>query len=219
MSAKTRLVLADDHRILLAGLRKIIEAERDLEIVGEATTGVEAMKLVREQRPDVALVDISMPELGGIALTRRLTQEHASVRVIMLTLHEDRAYVNQALQAGARGYVLKRAAAENLIGAIRAVMNGGTYVDSEVARRLFDARPKRASPAASIAPVSHLTDRELQVLKLIALGHTNKEVSRRLDVGVKSVETYKARAAEKLALRTRAEIVRYASAQGWLADG
>jgi DNA-binding NarL/FixJ family response regulator len=212
---KTRIALADDHPIVLAGLRNLIEAEQDLELVGEATSGLSALKLIRDARPDVALVDISMPELNGILLSRRLADECPSVRVMVLTLHEDPAYVKQALAAGVRGYVLKRSAAENLVHAIRAVLVGGLYVDPAVAKRMFEPKPAGRA-ARDGAP--DLTERETEVLKLAATGFTNKEIARRLDVGVKSVETYKARGIEKLGLRTRADIVRYASAQGWLAD-
>lgn len=218
MSAKIRLVLADDHPIVLAGLRNLIEVEAEFDLVGKATSGLAALKLIREQQPDVAVVDISMPELNGIVLSRRLADEIPSVRVIVLTLHEDRAYVRQALEAGIRGYVLKRSAAENLVHAIRAVLVGGLYVDPAIAHRMFDNNRKRSGRTLPGTVVPNLTEREAEVLKLVALGFTNKEIARRLDVGVKSVETYKGRGAEKLGFKTRAEFVRYAAAQGWLAD-
>jgi DNA-binding NarL/FixJ family response regulator len=135
---------------------------------------------------------------------------------MVLTLHEDRAYLKQALDAGVRGYVLKRSAAENLIHGIRAVLCGGLYVDPAIANRMFDDAPLRGRSVKGAMP--ELTGREAEVLKLAAHGLANKEIARRLDIGAKSVETYKARATEKLGLKTRAEIVRYASAQGWLAD-
>jgi len=217
VSVRIRIVLCDDHPIVLAGLRNLIEAEDDLDLVGEATNGIAALKVIREQRPDVAIVDISMPELNGIVLARRLAEEMSSVRVLMLTLHEDRAYLKQALEAGVRGYVLKRSAAGNLVHAIRAVIVGGLYVDPAIVDRVFDAQSSRNRRSAIRSAMPDLTDREAEVLKLAALGLTNKEIARRLDVGVKSVETYKARGLEKLSLKTRAELVRYASAQGWLA--
>jgi DNA-binding NarL/FixJ family response regulator len=213
---KTRVVLADDHPIVLNGLRNLIRAEDDLDLVGEASSGLAALKLIREKQPDIAVVDISMPELNGILLSRRLAEELPSVRILVLTLHEDRAYVKQALDAGVRGYILKRSAAENLVQAIRAVVIGGLYLDPAIAYRMFDASPKHAGRSKSSVAAPDLTDREAEVLKLVALGFTNKETARQLDVGVKSVETYKARGAEKLGLKTRAELVRYASVQGWL---
>jgi DNA-binding NarL/FixJ family response regulator len=218
VSAAIRIILADDHPIVLSGLRNLITAQSDFELVGDASSGMAALRLVRETRPDVAVVDISMPELNGILLARRLSDEMPGVRVMVLTLHEDRAYLKQALDAGVRGYVLKRSAAENLIHAIRAVMVGGLYVDPAIANRVFDAVPQRGARQPGNINIPDLTERETEVLKLVALGFTSKEIARRLDVGVKSVETYKARGTEKLGLKSRAELVRYAAAQGWLAD-
>jgi DNA-binding NarL/FixJ family response regulator len=213
---KIRIVLADDHPIVLDGLRNLIRAEPDLQLVGEAASGLSALKIIREQRPDVAVLDISMPELNGILLSRRLNGEMPGLRLLVLTLHEDRAYLNQALEAGVRGYVLKRSAVENLVQAIRAVMVGGLYIDPAIVGRVFESKQvnKRLAARKGVAPA--LTDREADVLKMAALGFTNKEIASRLDVGVKSIETYKARGLEKLGLKTRAELVRYASGQGWL---
>ena len=217
MRGPTRIVLADDHPIVLNGLRNLIQAEDDLDLVGEASTGLAALRVIREQRPDVAVVDISMPELNGIMLSRRVAEEMPSTRLLVLTLHEDRAYVNQAMEAGVMGYVLKRSAAENLVQAIRAVVIGGRYVDPAIADRMGDPCPKRPG-GLRVGGATSLTEREAEVLKLVALGFTLKEIAHRLAVGVKSVETYKARGWEKLGLKTRAELVRYASAQGWLAN-
>jgi len=216
VTGKIRIVLADDHPIVLDGLRNLIRAEPDLQLVGEAASGLSALKIIREQRPDVAVLDISMPELNGIVLSRRLAGEMPDLRLLVLTLHEDRAYLNQALEAGVRGYVLKRSAVENLVQAIRAVMVGGLYIDPAIVGRVFESKQvnKRLAARKGVAPA--LTDREADVLKMAALGFTNKEIASRLDVGVKSIETYKARGLEKLGLKTRAELVRYASGQGWL---
>jgi DNA-binding NarL/FixJ family response regulator len=213
---KTRIVLADDHPIVLDGLRNLVRAEPDFELVGEATSGLAALKNIRENTPDIAVLDISMPELNGIVLCRRLTGEMPALRVLILSLHEDRAYVNQAMEAGARGYILKRSAVENLVHGIRAVAVGGSYLDPAISGRLLDGKRTHARPATSKSAAPSLTDREAAVLKMAALGFTNKEIASRLDVGVKSVETYKARGLEKVGLRTRAELVRYASAEGWL---
>jgi DNA-binding NarL/FixJ family response regulator len=216
VTEKIRIVLADDHPIVLDGLRNLIRAEPDFELVGEAASGLGALKIIREQRPDVAVLDISMPELNGILLSRRLAGEMPGLRLLVLTLHEDRAYLNQALEAGVRGYVLKRSAVENLVQAIRAVMVGGLYIDPAIVGRVFESKQinRRLAARRGVAPA--LTDREADVLKMAALGFTNKEIASRLDVGVKSIETYKARGLEKLGLKTRAELVRYASGQGWL---
>jgi DNA-binding NarL/FixJ family response regulator len=217
LSMQTRIVLADDHPIVRNGLRSLIESEPDLDLVGEASTGLEALKVIRDKRPDVAVVDISMPELNGIVLSRRVADEVPSVRILVLTLHEDRAYLRQALEAGVRGFVLKRGAAESLVAAIRVVVGGGRYVDPAIAGNLHKAAPRRSGRLVSGGALD-LTVREAEVLKLVALGYTNKEIAGRLDVSVKSAETYKARGVEKLGLKTRAELVRYASMQGWLAD-
>ena len=216
MTEKIRIVLADDHPIVLDGLRNLIRAEPDFALVGEAASGLSALKIVRELRPDVAVLDISMPELNGIVLSRRLAGEMPALRLLVLTLHEDRAYLNQALEAGVRGYVLKRSAVENLVQAIRAVVVGGLYIDPAIVGRVFESKQvnKRLLARKGAAPA--LTDREADVLKMASLGFTNKEIASRLDVGVKSIETYKARGLEKLGLKTRAELVRYASGQGWL---
>jgi DNA-binding NarL/FixJ family response regulator len=216
VTEKIRIVLADDHPIVLDGLRNLIRAEGDFELVGEAGSGLAALKIIRDSRPDVAVLDISMPELNGIMLSRRLTGELPELRLLVLTLHEDRAYLNQALEAGVRGYVLKRSAVENLVQAIRAVMVGGLYIDPAIVGRVFEVKQvnKRLAARKGVSPT--LTDREADVLKMAALGFTNKEIAARLDVGVKSIETYKARGLEKLGLKTRAELVRYASGQGWL---
>jgi DNA-binding NarL/FixJ family response regulator len=216
VSGRTRIVLADEQPIVLNGLRNLIMAEGDLELVGEATNGPAALAIIREQRPDVAVVDVSLSGLNGIVLTRRLSTETPSVGVLILTSYEDRGFVKQAFEAGARGYVLKRSAAEHLVLAVRAVAVGSLYVDPTIRRRLFDVDPTNTARSRNTG--GELTERETEVLKLIALGFTNKEIARQLGLGVKSVETYKARGVEKLGLKTRAELVRYAAGQGWLAD-
>jgi len=214
VSRRTRIVLADEHPIVLSGLRNVIMPEGDLELVGEATNGAAALTIIRETHPDVAIVDFSMPGLNGIVLARRLATELPSVGVVVLTLHEDRGFVRQAFEAGVRGYVLKRSAAEYLVQAVRAVAAGSLYVDPAIARRVFDVPSQRVGRPKS----EKLTKRETQVLRLLALGFTNKEIAHQLGVGVKSVETYKARGTNKLGLKTRAEVVQYAAGQGWFAD-
>ncbi len=216
MSGKTRIVLADEQPIVLNGLRNLIMTEGDLELVGEATNGPAALAIIREMRPDVAVVDVSLSGLNGIVLTRRLSTETPSVGVLVLTSYEDRGFVKQAFEAGARGYVLKKSAAEHLVLAVRAVAVGSLYVDPIIRRRLFDVDSKNTARARNTG--GDLTERETEVLKLIALGFTNKEIASQLGLGVKSVETYRARGTEKLGLKTRAELVRYAAGQGWFAD-
>jgi len=219
VNEKTRVALADDHPIILTGLGNLIEPQSDFELVGQATSGQSALKMIREKLPDVAIVDISMPEINGIVLARRLTEECPSVRILILTLYEERSFLKQAMAAGVRGYMLKRSAAENLVHAIRAIRRGEFYVDPSFGNDLQEsiaARSERA-PLATGSGIG-LTDREASVLKYSARGLTTKEIAARLELSGKTVETYKSRAAEKLNLRTRAEIVRFASAQGWLEE-
>ena len=211
---RLRVALADDHPIVLAGVKALLEATPDMELVGEAVTGVAALALVLETRPDVAVLDISMPGMSGIELARRLTAECPDVRLLALTAHEDRAYLHQMLAAGARGYLLKRSAADELARAVRAVATGGTYLDPAIAGlALADApstMPGERGPG--------LSPREEDVLRHTARGLSNKEIAWRLELSTKTVETYKARATEKLGLRTRSDIVRFGAGQGWLQD-
>ncbi|HEY4775844.1 MAG TPA: response regulator transcription factor [Xanthobacteraceae bacterium] len=218
MKEKIRIVLVDDHPVVLAGLRHLVGGEEDFEVLGEATSGLGGLKIIRESRPDVAVIDISLPELNGVALTRRLAAECPAIRVLILTFREERAYVTESIQAGARGYVLKRSAPERLVQAIRAVFLGVPFIDPAIAGEGLGSRKTPAARRGAPSTLPGLTDRETEVLRLSALGYTNKEIAARIGVGVKSIETYKSRASEKLGLRTRAEIVRYASARGWLAD-
>jgi DNA-binding NarL/FixJ family response regulator len=213
---KTRIVLADDHPIVLTGLHNLIESEADFTVVGEATSGPEALRVIREVKPDIAIVDISMPGMSGLVLTRRLTEEAPGIKILMLTLHEDRAYLRQALDVGARGYVVKRSAAANLVSAVRAVIAGGTYIDPAVVNRVLDRSP--AGNRVSVRETRDLTDRETEVLKLSSLGLTNKEISHRIGVSVKSIETFKSRGLAKLEIQSRADLLRYASQVGWLSD-
>jgi DNA-binding NarL/FixJ family response regulator len=212
-----RVAIADDHPIVLAGLGMLIRAEADLAIAGEATSGPEALQLIRNSRPDIAVIDISLPHLNGILLARQLAADCPSVGVIILTQHEDRVHLSQALDAGARGYVLKKSAAQCLVNAIRGVLVGGLYVDPAMAASLF-APSGGPSSRATGKLSSCLTRRETEVLKLVATGLTAKEIAGQLDLSLSSIETYKTRAADKLNIKGRAEIVRYASAQGWFAS-
>jgi len=212
---RIRVVLADDHPIVLAGIRTLLNADPEVELVGEATNGGEALPLIRTLAPQVAVVDVSMPGLSGLELTERVAGECPGTRVLVLTVHEDAAYVQPLLKAGARGYLLKRSAAEDLLRAVHAVAAGGIYLDPSIAGHVM-AGPSAAARSPAAADGEILSPRETETLRLIAQGFSNKEIARRIDVSVKSVETYKARAAEKLGLRTRAEIIRYGAAHGWL---
>jgi len=209
------IVLADDHPVVLAGVKALLQGADEMTLVGEATTGPEALALIRDRRPDIAVIDISLPELNGLDLARRAAEECPDVKLLALTVHEDRAYVQPLLQAGVRGYLLKRSAAEELIRAIRAVADGGIYLDPAIAEKAL--RPVEGrNPDADRE--QELSQRERDVLRLTAQGFSNKEIAGRLEVSTKTVETHKSRALEKLGIRTRSEIVRYGVEHGWLDD-
>ena len=218
MTDKIRVAVADDHPIFRAGLRNLIEAESDLELVGEADNGQSALVMFRDKLPDIAIVDISMPAINGIGLTRRLAEECPNVRVLILTLYEDRSFLKQALAAGAKGYLLKRSAAETLVRAVRIIKSGTIYLDPLLIDDTRSNAAIKTDKATQTNGALGLTDRELSVLRYSARGLTIKEIADRLEIGPKTVETYKSRATEKLGLKTRAEIVRFASTQGWLED-
>lgn len=213
---RTSIVLCDDHPIVLEGLRNLIAASGEFDIVGEATTGAMALAVIRELQPNLAVIDISMPELNGLQVVRRLTQEGTATRMVIFSLHEEKGYLKQALEAGARGYVLKRSAAANLLPALSSVRTGGLYIDPGLAHHVVPN--SSASNHRKSAGDAGLSDRESEVLKLTALGFSNKEIARKLDVGVKSVETFKARGLAKLEIDSRAGLIRYASASGWLSE-
>jgi DNA-binding NarL/FixJ family response regulator len=209
-----RILLADDHNVVRAGLKALIDAQPDMRVVGEASDGLEVLDQAAAVRPDIVVMDLSMPRLNGLEATRQLRARLTDVRILVLSVHEDATYLRQALEAGATGYVLKRAAAESLIGAIREVGSDGVYLDPALgpalAQSVVGVSRRAASPAAA------LSEREGAVLRLIAQGYSNKEIAGQLDVSVKTIETYKARAMEKLGLGSRVDIVRYAAEQGWL---
>ena len=214
-----RVVIADDHAVVRDGLRSLIDAQPGLRVVGEASTGDEAWARACELGPDVLLLDLSMPGAGGADAAERIAATCPRVRVLALTMHEERGYVTRLLRAGAAGYVLKRTASAELVRAIRAVAAGGTYVDPSLAGALLAEPPRapRGAPRAGGAP--ELTAREAEVLRLVARGHSNKEVAAALEISVKTVETHKANGMTKLGVGSRAALVQFAVGEGWLADG
>jgi DNA-binding NarL/FixJ family response regulator len=213
MSRKLRVLLAEDQTILREGLKVLIASEPDMEVVGEAGDGEEAVRRVGTARPDIVVMDVSMPRLDGVQATQAIKRANSEVKVLALTVHENKSQIRRVLQAGASGYVVKRSAAEELIQALRTVAAKGVYLDPIVAERLLGpAKP----PAAGSPNGEALSDRETEVLRLIALGYANKEIADQLGLSVKTVETFKTRSMEKLGLRSRVDIVRHAMDRGWL---
>jgi len=211
--SQIRVALVDDHPVVLAGIKALLRAAPEIALVGEATTGASALQMIMETEPDVVVTDLSLPDIGGLELAARIGAARPDVKLLALTVHEDRAYVQPLLQAGGRGYLLKRSAAEDLVRAIRSIAAGGVYLDPAVADKALP-EPEQSPEAIG----QELSQRETEVLRFTAQGFSNKEIAARLDLSPKTVETYKARAAEKLGLRTRADIVRHGASQGWLDD-
>ncbi len=210
-----KILLADDHRVLRDGLRALIEVQADMEVVGESGDGQDVLRKVKECRPDVVLMDFTMPGMSGIEATEKLKEAHPEVKILALTVHEDRGYFRRFIEAGASGYALKQTPAEELFHAIRIVASGGIYLDPALAGQVLGGITRKAS-LNSLVSKDRLSDREVEVVRLIARGFSNKEIAARLAINAKTVETYKARSAEKLGLRSRADIVRYALQMGWL---
>ena len=212
---KLRIMLAEDHETVREGLKMIINAQEDMEVVGFAGDGREAVARAQELLPDVLVMDISMPKLNGLQATLKLIECCPEVKVLTLSRHADDGYVRGLLAAGACAYVLKQSAPSELIHAIRAVAAGGKYIDPKLAAKVMENYSDRTSRGES---KSSLSDRESEVLRLIALGYSNKEIAARLSLSVKTIEVHKANAMRKLNLTSRIDLVRYAVFQGWLQD-
>jgi two-component system response regulator NreC len=208
------VVIADDHAVVRTGLRMMIDAEPDIGVVAEAGDGAGLLRIVRDHRPDVALIDFTMPDTDTLAVIRQIAEELSHTRVVVLTMHEDPFYLDSALAAGAAGYVVKSAADREVLAAIRAARAGRTFVDAGKAGQ----RAAAAGPRAGGLKRSPLSPRERQVLGLIGQGYTNKEVAARIGVGEKTVETYRARVAHKLGLQSRADFVRIGHELGLVVD-
>lgn len=215
--SKLGVLLVDDHPIVRKGLKSLVSEQGDMEVVGEAGCGSDALLQLKDLRPDVIVLDITLPDINGIQVIERIKQSCLEVKVLVLTMHESSGYLRQVFQIGAAGYLLKRTAGDELIHAIRVVASGGAYLDPTLAGRMVNALvqnlPQKEKEAA---PKSKLSEREKEVLHLLALGFSNKEIASQLSLSSKTIETYKARLIEKLGLTSRAELVRYALNQGWL---
>jgi two-component system response regulator NreC len=207
-----RVLIADDHAIVRTGLRTLLKAEPSMELVGEATGGYEAIELVEKTRPDVVVLDLSMPDLDGIAVTKRIKPLLPDLQILILTIHADEGLLREAIKAGASGYVLKRAAEAELISAIHIILRGDLYVDPSMVRALLGdtLKPAETRPDST----QRLTPRETEVLKCIAEGYTNRQIGEELQISVRTVEGHRANLSAKLGLKSRVELVRYAREHG-----
>ena len=208
----TRVLIVDDHAVVRAGLKLLVDGQQDLEAVGEAGSAREALLEARTAKPDVVLLDVMMPDQGGIEIVPQLLHEHPEAKVLILSMQDDPRYVREAFEAGASGYVLKEAADTELVAAIREVSGGGRYVHPELGARLVAAETAERKRVED----DPLSDREREVLRLLALGHTNQEIAKELYISVRTAETHRAHIMQKLRLSSRAELVRYALAEGLL---
>ncbi len=211
---KVRVLIVDDHAIVRDGVRMILEAQPDIEVVGEASDGREALEAARQVSPSVVLMDIAMPGMNGLEATAAIRQDLPDVQVIILTMHEDYEYFFEVLRAGASGYVLKGASSDDLVSAIRAVHQGGVYLHPAVAKNLVSDYVKRMEPGEDRARYDGLSDRERQVLKLVAEGKTSRQIADELFLSVNTVQTHRAHIMEKLGLHNRTDLIRYALRKG-----
>ena len=214
MADPVRVLIVDDHAVVRSGIRLLLEKEPDIEPVGEAGTGREAVFQARALKPDVILMDVVMPDQTGLEVLPTLLHEQPGVKVMLLSMQDDPRYVREAFEAGASGYVLKEAADADVVAAIREVAAGGHYVHPELGARLVAAESRERRRAEE----DPLSDREHEVLRLLALGHTNQEIAQQLYISVRTAETHRAHIMQKLRLSTRAELVRYALDQGLLQE-
>lgn len=210
----TRILLADDHGILRAGLRNLLNAEADLEVVGEAEDGAQVLEMIESLQPDLILMDISMPAMGGIEVLEQLTGKQFAGKVLILTVHEDESLLRKAIHAGASGYVIKRAVEYELTTAIRSVMRGDIYIHPAMTRALLkDFVPE---PVAQTGTDNTLTHREVEILRLIARGYTNNQIAEKLSISPRTVEGHRANLMGKLNIHSRVELVEYAEQRGLL---
>jgi two-component system response regulator NreC len=209
-----RVLIVDDHAVVRAGIRLLLGQEPDIEPVGEAGTGREAVFEARKLKPHVILMDVVMPDQTGLEVLPTLLHENPDVKVLLLSMQDDPRYVREALGAGASGYVLKEAVDAEVVAAVREVARGGRYINPELGARLATADAE----AERRAEQDPLTDREREILRLLALGHTNQEIAKQLYISVRTAETHRAHIMQKLRIESRAELVRYALAQGLLND-
>jgi DNA-binding NarL/FixJ family response regulator len=216
MTAILRILLAEDHKVMREGLRMVVNREPNMEVVGEVDNGVAAVVLTQELRPDVVVMDISMPELNGLKATHALRRLAPNTKILILTRYTDSSYVQQLLQSGASGYMLKQSASEDLVRAIQRVAAGHRYLDPAIADQVVGIVSSGTGSRGS--PAKKPSGRESDVLRLVALGFLAKEIAARLQISIKTVESHKANAMSKMRMTSRVDIVRYAVLQGWLQE-
>jgi two-component system response regulator NreC len=210
----TRVLLADDHVVLRSGLRLLLISQHEYDIVGEASDGLETLSLAEQLQPDIILLDLSMPLLGGLDALPTLRKLAPSARILILTMYDDPQYLRQALKYGANGYILKKAVDGELLSAMRAVLHGEIYVHPSMTRILLDDMLIESQPMDKEGTWDNLSEREQEVLKMVVLGHTSAEIASQLSLSAKTVDTYRARGMEKLGLRSRAALVKFALQRG-----
>jgi DNA-binding NarL/FixJ family response regulator len=218
MIGTTRILLAEDHNTVREGIKMLVNAQPDMEVIGEAADGQAAIEQTRALAPDLLVMDISMPELNGLKATEKLRREFPNLKILTLTRHTDDGYLQQLIKAGVNGYVLKQSAPTELINAIRTVSSGRSYVDSELTHKVLGGFAGRSAAPMRGERTRDVSERESEVLRFIAWGYSNKEIAGRLDLSVKTVEAHKSNAMRKLNMRSRIDIVRYAILQGWLEE-
>lgn len=217
MARPFRVLLADDHAIVRQGLKLLIDSQPDMAVVGESADGNSVLDQATALKPDVVVMDISMPGMNGLVATRTLKRAQPDLMIVALTRHDDDTYLEELLRAGASGYVLKQSAPMELLQAIRAAAAGGVYLDPAMTWRVADGLLTRKAEIAR-QPHAPISERESEVLRLTAIGHSNKEIASQLTISIKTVEVHKANAMRKLGLAGRVDIIRYGVLQGWLYD-
>ncbi|MDQ3634596.1 MAG: response regulator transcription factor [Acidobacteriota bacterium] len=218
MKNKIRIIIAEDHETVREGLKMIIESQADLEVVGEAGDGREAIRLAEELKPDIVLMDVSMPVLNGLVASATLQRIMPEVKILTLTRHTDEAYLQELLQAGVAGYILKQSASTELLRAIRAVVAGDKYLDPAITGKVINNYTENQVKLCGDIKGIKLTGREYETLRYIALGYSNKEIAEKFDLSVKTIEAHKSKAQKKLDINSRKESISYAILQGWMQE-
>jgi DNA-binding NarL/FixJ family response regulator len=217
MATKLRIMLAEDHAVVREGLKALVAAQADMNVIGDVSNGLDAVAQAEALNPDVVVIDISMPKMNGFEATERIKRACPRTKVLALTRHMDTGFIQQLFRAGASGYVLKQSASNELIHAIRAIARGDSYLDPAITHRVMTGYVGRMNDIGAVTETT-LSDREEEVLKKVAWGYSNKEIAAQLDISIKTVEAHKANSMKKLNLRGRTDIVRYALIQGWLKE-